>query len=168
MKSQYQFNWETELYFWSDEAACKDADPKLFVTIERGSREAARMSEEDRLIINNENHLDALSYCDRCPVRQRCLEEADDSDLEWTVRGGNAPGNYSGKPVGRPGSRTLPKCRNGHVKEPGQRCLQCKVDQRSQYNERQKANRAAARAGFSLPYPSVTIKRYRGKGVDGA
>jgi hypothetical protein len=167
MKSQYQFGWETELYFWSDEAACKDADPKLFVTIERGSREAARMSEEDRLIINNENHLDALSYCDRCPVRQRCLEEADDSDLEWTVRGGNTPGSYSGKPVGRPSSRGLPKCGNGHVKEPGKQCPQCRLDQHKRYRDREKANRQALKAGRPLPFPGVGRKEFKKK-VDGA
>jgi hypothetical protein len=52
---------------WRDQAGCLGADPSLFEPVTKP---------ESRLCAGEPSHLDrvqeALSYCDRCPVRARC------------------------------------------------------------------------------------------------
>ena len=55
---------------WQDEAACKGVDPNVFVTPRGGPV------------------TEALTYCDRCPVVEECLEVALADPLIFGVWGG--------------------------------------------------------------------------------
>lgn len=154
MDHQY-YQWEPSLYFWQDEAACKDADPKLFMFLEGQSQDSIGLNHDERIRINYENHEDAKSYCDRCPVLLQCRESATEDDLDWTVRAGMSPRAFSGRPVGRPSNRDRDVCANGHRKVAGQHCMKCRSEQAERYRDRQRANRAAVKAGRPLPYPDV-------------
>lgn len=58
--------------FWWDEAACRGADPDLFVNVKLSG--PARKVPEDILAT-------AYRYCAGCPVRSRCQDEADQHQL---------------------------------------------------------------------------------------
>lgn len=57
-------------YFWHDFALCAETDPEIFHP-ERGNM-----------------GLDAISICDRCPVRTDCLEDALEHWEQTGIRGG--------------------------------------------------------------------------------
>jgi len=52
---------------WHAQAACRGAGPELFLP-ERGSR----------------RYVEALTYCEGCPVRQECLASAFEFGERWT------------------------------------------------------------------------------------
>lgn len=62
-------------YEWMKEARCADADPDLFF-LERGGQSAAA----------------AIAVCDRCPVRDACLDYAIDGGIVDGIFGGLGPG----------------------------------------------------------------------------
>lgn len=65
----------TRDYHWRDDSACKTAEPELFFPV--GSSGPARVQEEY-----------AKSFCNRCPVRQECLD--------WAVETGQYTGVWGG------------------------------------------------------------------------
>lgn len=60
---------------WRDRAVCADADPEIFTPL---PADVATI-------------LDALSYCDRCPVKAACLADAFEHGDLHTIRGGQTP-----------------------------------------------------------------------------
>lgn len=164
--SKYQLwmqHWEVETSHWSDGAACSDADPELFTIIERGSKRAARMTDLERLDLNKENHEDAKSYCDRCPVLDACLANASQDDLEWTVRAGRSPLMFTGLTPGRPVRRSETYrsniCGQGHYREIGKKCKRCENDRQVERRQRERENRQAYLAGLPLPHPPSKRKK---------
>lgn len=58
---------------WWEQMACRAADPEIF---DEPPRPTGRAGHRDRYRHNPSWADEALSYCNRCPVRLRCLEEA--------------------------------------------------------------------------------------------
>lgn len=91
----------TKSYVWQDDAACVGIDPEEFQYLQTtdpgyeskiyitkwgkkkplGERDTNRAKLEKSALV-----------CAGCPVRQKCLDEANSSDLFWTLRGGRLPG----------------------------------------------------------------------------
>ena len=68
---------------WQDEAACKGVDINIFFPYDETSTGPRSVSSEASKVFKEE----ALSYCNRCPVRERCLKMALDS-FERGIWGG--------------------------------------------------------------------------------
>lgn len=65
---------------WMEGAACAGKDSKFFDYSENLTRKE-----------NAENMREGVQYCEFCPAKEACLEEADRVDVQWTVRGGLLP-----------------------------------------------------------------------------
>ena len=144
------YDWELQTYNWKDEAACNEADPRLFTTLERGEPEVLGLGAEELRNLNLENFEDAVSYCDRCPVLTTCKSAATQDDLDWTVRGGELPLLFQGKPTVR-GKKTVLnangdwKCGQGHFVDAGDvRCPVCRRASLKAYNLRKREGRITA------------------------
>jgi ferredoxin len=78
-------------YVWTDDAACKDADPDLFQVSRRGDPGTEGLGTHAVNKFNKAKVEEAKVYCEGCPVRATCLEQAEPNDLYWSVRGGATP-----------------------------------------------------------------------------
>lgn len=87
-------------YMWTDDAACNGVDPKYFTyqdkedrdyAPERGRYNGGKVRELSVRQSNMIRLLKGQKVCLSCPVAQRCLDEADASDMFYTVRGGYLP-----------------------------------------------------------------------------
>lgn len=121
------------------------------------------MSDQERIDLNRDNHEDAKSYCDRCPVLNDCLSNATEDDLEWTVRAGRSPLLFTGRTAGRPVSRReiygTGICTQGHAREIGKKCKRCEYDRQVERRKRERENREAYNAGLPLPHPPSKRKK---------
>lgn len=82
-------------YVWTDEAACRAADPELFQMSQKGDPDVEGLNLREVREHNEAKFKLALSYCEGCPIRAACLENADPSDLHWSVRGGELPQRFT-------------------------------------------------------------------------
>ena len=142
---------------WQDDAACGGIDPDKFMVSRRGDPD---VREARGVTIRNHNvrkMTTAKVVCDGCPVRATCLKEADESDLFWTMRGGQWPtsmraaGAKNKKSVPSSGRRgTKPflddqsECPSGHVgrwkaraDREGKYCHDCNSSAVKRFYERQ-------------------------------
>lgn len=126
----YQFSMQPPDH-WRLHAACIEAEnPEIFEVIpQEGDGVAAHEQ-------NAENLKLALAFCERCPVKTDCLDDADEFDLMYTVRGGRRPLSMPMRTRGRPPKaekRPDNVCSKGHVdkwivQENGRRrCADCKT-----------------------------------------
>ena len=60
---------------WMDKAACRGADSSIFMPSNRGPFDPVKKAE-------------ALSYCNRCPVRAECIDYALSFDITIGIYGG--------------------------------------------------------------------------------
>ncbi len=68
---------------WQEQALCRDADPELFIG--EDIRSGPLPTKIERA---------AIAWCERCPVRQDCLEYAlahESRDTRYGVWGGTTP-----------------------------------------------------------------------------
>ncbi len=68
---------------WQEQALCRDADPELFIGEDIRSGPLPTRIERA-----------AIAWCERCPVRQECLEYAlvtESRDMRYGVWGGTTP-----------------------------------------------------------------------------
>lgn len=84
-------------YVWTDEAACRDADPELFQVAQQGDPDAGDLKAQALRDYNLAKFEVALSYCDTCPIKTDCLKQSDPSDRHWSVRGGELPTKIAGE-----------------------------------------------------------------------
>lgn len=82
---------------WSDEAACRTVESKIFYYESAADYTSLLHAAE--------------TFCNACPVAKQCLVESSSEDRYWTVRGGMLPRAASGYTIGRP-KKTL--CDRGH------------------------------------------------------
>lgn len=79
---------------WRTHAACRDADPDLFYGIERELRAVRELRETE-----------ARTFCKRCPVAARCLEDALDAGHADGIRGDKLPDELKKLLAGRAAGR---------------------------------------------------------------
>lgn len=100
VRSTYDpFRGSSREYVWTDDAACNELNPGYFTyqgaddpdytpetVLVRGKtgKAGVRRSNEIRL-------KKGQAVCLTCPVAQKCLDEANASDVFWTTRGGYLP-----------------------------------------------------------------------------
>lgn len=85
-------------YTWRDEAVCSGADYSEFSYPEK-------VGSQHRSILV----MFTKEYCDRCPVKKECLEDATPDDLRYTVRGGRLPSGRGSRPELIPLNAKLPE-----------------------------------------------------------
>jgi hypothetical protein len=114
---------------WTEQAACKGSPVEWFSPPEQklgGSLAPTDMGNVAR----------GQQVCSGCPVRASCLEDSDEDDRAWTVRGGLFPAGLSPLKGFQLGEG---KCSHGHDKsitgvikhaQGRVRCAQCRLDQR--------------------------------------
>lgn len=78
-------------YVWVDDAACGGVDPEIFQMGMPDDPGFEGLNFMQTRKINLERLAKAREYCDTCPVRLKCVEEAEPGDLYWSVRGGLEP-----------------------------------------------------------------------------
>lgn len=93
---------------WMDDAACTGKPPEWFEV-----QDDTRMTTQKAIIAKGQE------TCADCPVRDKCLSTASDTDLYWTVRGGETPRRLLAED-----SKGMPKSR-GSFQEPIQRGKEC-------------------------------------------
>lgn len=84
-------------YVWTDDAACSTADPELFQVTQKGDPEAGDMVGQRLNQYNLDKFELALTYCEECPIKQTCLDQATPMDRHWSVRGGELPTKVAGE-----------------------------------------------------------------------
>lgn len=70
--------------YWRSAAACLDADPNLFVPVDRPGRSSRAFQFE---AADRANHAQAREYCINCPVIADCLAHALTAEEEGTWGG---------------------------------------------------------------------------------
>lgn len=85
------FRGSSREYVWTDDAACAKVNPELFQISQVGDPGLEGLGTNEVKRFNQIKVADAKKYCESCPVKKRCLEEATESDLYWSVRGGETP-----------------------------------------------------------------------------
>ena len=83
---------------WRDSAACKDLPPDLFFP---------PIFKEDRTAPEPQYYALGKLACEVCPVKARCLVDAERGEEEFGLWGGTTPKERAGKPVKSP-SKILP------------------------------------------------------------
>lgn len=114
---------------WRQQAACIGADPAIFHILSREDVGYEHMTDDERKDIEVENMAKALSYCDRCPVTDECLDfgrqvMSSSEDIEgvnipgkhFSVYGGVLPEGHTPRKRGRPvgGASMDTPCSKGH------------------------------------------------------
>ncbi len=90
------FGESSHEYMWQDDAACEGVDPAESFMDEAGDEQYDGMSTRTirpKLVAVNLPRYEKFksTYCDNCPVLERCASEAQSSDKYWSVRGGEMP-----------------------------------------------------------------------------
>lgn len=78
-------------YVWTDDAACRGVNPELFQVSQVGDPGLEGISTRHLRDLNDRKVQDAQKYCESCPVKKTCRATASESDLYWSVRGGEVP-----------------------------------------------------------------------------
>lgn len=84
-------------YVWTDDAACANAMPELFILSTKDDPGLEGISNAELRKLNESKVETALKYCESCPVKKSCLASAEGSDLHWSVRGGQTPKRLLGQ-----------------------------------------------------------------------
>jgi len=71
----------TQKLEWRDRALCKELDPNVFFPDLRGVK-------------NLEEYIDKELPCNRCEVKEECLDFAEENECEWGVWGGEYRSPY--------------------------------------------------------------------------
>lgn len=121
--TRYHQSWMDELEIqipeWHSQAACSGMNPSGFMLRDMDSMVVGNSN--DLWKLNDERVKAAQTVCHSCPVRQECFDDANEEDLNWTVRGGQRPRALT-VPRGRPKkgapenlhSRNEKPCTRGH------------------------------------------------------
>lgn len=123
---------------WGAEAACLGMPVEMFHPVDLDSAEAESCQGSRYRLhqLNMERMETAKEVCDRCPIAARCLAEAEELDLYWSMRGGQIPVYLQTANKKKRGIPSLPReimpdlCRYGHeswgVRQNGERfCRTC-------------------------------------------
>lgn len=98
---------------WHAEAACSMYSWYLFELVDYDNSIAKGLTFAQLWSFNQRNHELGRSICDTCPVRARCLKEATNEDLRWTMRGGEGPKST----IGQTGDSRVPRCAHRKFEE---------------------------------------------------
>jgi len=146
------FQGDAGIDHWSEHAACGGMNPADFEISRRDDPDINNKQGQSIRKHNLRKMAYAIEICEGCPVRATCLEEADEADLYWTVRGGQWPTSLRGKNVKykkrAPMKPLLPdgdKCPQGHFgawktrsDQPGRYCSTCSSEAGKRFRQRQK------------------------------
>lgn len=78
-------------YVWTDDAACNTMNPELFQMSQASDPGLEGIGTHELRKFNEMKFEQAKKVCEGCPVRATCLKRAEESDLYWSVRGGQKP-----------------------------------------------------------------------------
>lgn len=128
---------------WAEQANCRGKAFELFEYQEKDSPLVKGMTYRQRVEFNRSNFEQAEEICIECPVFFECKANAQESDRQWTMRGGEIPSRFdyelrSGEAQG--GGRT---CQKGHYTLAGGRCKACKSDAARIRRENAKKNKGS-------------------------
>ena len=155
-----QPDWAYRSYNWQDDAACSGIDPDKFMVSRRGDPDLKNAHGQTIRKHNLKKMEEAEKVCDGCPVRATCLTNAEESDLYWTMRGGQWPtsmravgSKYKKKPPSVPTVEDQDECPQGHVAwkrrsdRPGRYCATCSAEAGKRFRQRQKDERSGSLVG---------------------